>query len=281
MNGAACMDLIKMRYFVETVREMSFTKAAQKLYVSQSNLSEQIKRIEEELSCQLLVRRKHVIALTPKGKEFYDFCEQTLLAYDSLCNSIMNRTGVMHIATCTHPQLERWFNILWQRQKQSIKPSCTCKILEQNDFVDDLLEHNIDMCFFPQNDYPIMRGLRFRQAGNLRLNLYYDHASLCPTTEKKLTVLGMAYGQLNNQIMHKMLETYQIPDVAYEECPNLETLHFCLRRPNTVLIGTVGSHRTDDLIKWFPHDYKTPVGWYYRKMDPKLEAIIRDLPFES
>ena len=51
------MNLTSMEYFVALARERSFTKAAQQLHITQQSLSAHIAALEQELGCQLLVRR--------------------------------------------------------------------------------------------------------------------------------------------------------------------------------------------------------------------------------
>lgn len=65
------MELRVLRYFVETAREESMTRAAEKLHVTQPTLSKQIKELEEELGQQLFVRGNYHVRLTPEGKTLY------------------------------------------------------------------------------------------------------------------------------------------------------------------------------------------------------------------
>lgn len=66
------MNFLSMDYFVMVAKEKSFTKAAEKLHITQQTLSAHIKAIEEELNCQLLVR--HVpLELTYAGEVFLKY----------------------------------------------------------------------------------------------------------------------------------------------------------------------------------------------------------------
>lgn len=66
------MNLDKLKLFVTLVDCQNFTKAAQELYVSQPNVTKQLRRLEEELDCQLIVRDKKGLRLTPCGQLFYE-----------------------------------------------------------------------------------------------------------------------------------------------------------------------------------------------------------------
>ncbi|MCQ2538130.1 MAG: LysR family transcriptional regulator [Lachnospiraceae bacterium] len=82
------MDIKVFSNFVVVAREKSFSKAADKLHISQSAISRQIKLLEEELGKQLFVRRPFSISLTDEGKEFldivlqiYSFAEKPLIGF--------------------------------------------------------------------------------------------------------------------------------------------------------------------------------------------------------
>ena len=61
------MDLYQLRGFYEIVREQSFTRAAEKLFLTQPAISLQVKALERELDEILLERNRRQIRLTPAG----------------------------------------------------------------------------------------------------------------------------------------------------------------------------------------------------------------------
>lgn len=65
------MKLTTLKYFVVVATELSFTKAAQKLYISQPTLSRRIKELETELGVSLFERHSHTIVLTKAGEIFF------------------------------------------------------------------------------------------------------------------------------------------------------------------------------------------------------------------
>ena len=65
------MLLRQMEYLQAVVENGNFYLAAEQCHVSQSAISQQIKKLEEELGVQLLLRHNRTFTLTPAGEHFY------------------------------------------------------------------------------------------------------------------------------------------------------------------------------------------------------------------
>ncbi len=63
------MKLTTLKYFVEVATERSFTKASEKLYISQPTLSRHIQELERELGVTLFKRHSHSLELTNEGQK--------------------------------------------------------------------------------------------------------------------------------------------------------------------------------------------------------------------
>jgi len=70
MNYSNLPSTISLSCFEATARHLSVTLAANELFLTQSAVSRQIKRLEEQLQCILFLRVKQRLVLTEVGREY-------------------------------------------------------------------------------------------------------------------------------------------------------------------------------------------------------------------
>jgi len=76
------MILKQLQYFIAVVDCGSFTGAADRCYISQSAISQQIKALEDDLGFPLLERKGRSFALTPAGEYFYQKSVMMVTEYE-------------------------------------------------------------------------------------------------------------------------------------------------------------------------------------------------------
>jgi LysR family hydrogen peroxide-inducible transcriptional activator len=72
------MEMHQLRYFVTVVREGTFTKAAERLYITQPSLSEQIRKLETELGSPLFQRLGRRLTLTDAGEALLPHAQKVM-----------------------------------------------------------------------------------------------------------------------------------------------------------------------------------------------------------
>jgi DNA-binding transcriptional LysR family regulator len=77
-------DPVLLRAFVAVKEAGGFTRAAQRLHLTQSAVSHQIRRLEEQIGRPLLCRTTRTLTLTEDGNDFLRYAEQILASLDAL-----------------------------------------------------------------------------------------------------------------------------------------------------------------------------------------------------
>lgn len=78
------MNVMQIKYVLEIVRQKSFSKAANALFISQPTLSNQVKNLEDELQVKLFYRSTREVFLTKAGEEFCRYAAKVLEDFRTL-----------------------------------------------------------------------------------------------------------------------------------------------------------------------------------------------------
>jgi len=78
------MHIDMLKIFCDLVELESFSKTAEKHFLSQSAVSQQLAQLELVHKVQLLDRKKRPLALTAEGQLFYDACKDIVERYERL-----------------------------------------------------------------------------------------------------------------------------------------------------------------------------------------------------
>ena len=90
-NALPALDLLVG--FEAAARHLSFTKAGEELFLTQSAVSRQIKELEDQLGAALFHRRHRALALTEAGQQFYAAAAQVLATMRAATERLRSQAG--------------------------------------------------------------------------------------------------------------------------------------------------------------------------------------------
>lgn len=86
------MNIDQIKLFIQVTELGSFKKVAEQNYISQRAVSQQIRKLENELDTQLFVRGQNSIKLTTAGKFFKERCISIIELIDDTSSKLRNIT---------------------------------------------------------------------------------------------------------------------------------------------------------------------------------------------
>ena len=89
------MDLRQLEYFVAVAEERNFTRAAERVHISQSGVSAQIRQLERELGAELFDRSARTITLTVAGKAALEHARAALAAAGAVGQAVGEVTDLI------------------------------------------------------------------------------------------------------------------------------------------------------------------------------------------
>jgi LysR family glycine cleavage system transcriptional activator len=106
-NALPALDLLVG--FEAAARHLSFTKAGEELFLTQSAVSRQIKDLEDQLGVELFQRRHRALSLTDAGKSFYASAAQVLTTMRAATDRLRAQAGKKGLSvTTTHSFAALW-----------------------------------------------------------------------------------------------------------------------------------------------------------------------------
>ncbi|MGN1155018.1 MAG: LysR family transcriptional regulator [Agathobacter sp.] len=146
------IQMIDLELFLNVAKYGSFTKAGERMFLSQSRVSKRISQLEEELGLHLFYRDKRTVTLTPAGKVL-------AARLENVTDKVLNAIEEAHIIQTGMSGHIRFGFLEWGN-------SSFMEILEK--FILDNPQVSIDIC---RNHFY-----------ELRNNLYSDYTDLILTT---------------------------------------------------------------------------------------------------
>jgi DNA-binding transcriptional LysR family regulator len=175
------MNLVALEYFREVVETKSISKVASNKHISQSALSQNIQKLEDELGYQLLERSNKGVAPTEAGRILFTYSGTILRIYnkmmeelDSLQHSVENIriNGYLSLVDYSLPC------VLYKVKKRYPKYNFEMQTKSNADSITDLLNELTDLCFITEE--PVDDRLEYARIGKERIVLVANYGSKIP-----------------------------------------------------------------------------------------------------
>lgn len=237
------MEINQIRYIDAISKCGTFSKAAEQLYITQPTLSQQVRKLEEEMGFSLFDRSTRKVSLTNEGKVFLRYASPVLEAYDALCREIGQlrdhqsqtiQLGVL--PTFSHLNI---LEAVHQFQLQNESVSLNLHIENSYGLLEMLLHGQLDVAVtnLSEDQMETFAGIAdirvfFRDAIHVLVNASHPLSArseirLSDLADEPLILLGKD-SSIRNQMELVFRQSGISPHIAYE-CPEIHSLLGMLR----------------------------------------------------
>lgn len=131
-SALRAMSLDAIRGFESAARHLSFTAAAEELFITQSAVSKQVKNLEDALGVALFLRGNKGLSLTPEGRQLFEAARAALAQLASAVDRLL-AVDRASVAVTTTPS----FAALWLAPKlaafQQLEPAIDVRVAASED----------------------------------------------------------------------------------------------------------------------------------------------------
>jgi LysR family glycine cleavage system transcriptional activator len=139
--------LNSLKAFEAAARNLSFTKAAEELFVTQAAISHQIKLLEEHLSIKLFMRRNRSLLLTEEGQSYYLDIKDIFASLYEATEKLLSRGAKGSISIALTPSFAIQWLIPRLSEFSSLHPDIDVKI-KAVDFEENSLTDDVDVAIY-------------------------------------------------------------------------------------------------------------------------------------
>src|SRR3954469_9542100 len=171
------IDLKQLKYFLAVAEEKSFSRAAERLHISQPPLSQQIMKLEAELGVKLFARTTRTFELTVAGKalmtEAADLLGKMRMTIDTIRQIDRGEVGRLRVGIVGSAMWGPIPSLLEEFQTKFPRVTWTLHKLGPNDQIPALRNRQIDVGFWrePRNEEEELRQANLRQELCFRENV--------------------------------------------------------------------------------------------------------------
>lgn len=145
------VDFKELEAFVQVYELLSFSKAAERLYLAQSTVSGYISALERNLKCRLLIRTTKEICPTETGRLFYEYAKELLRVRSAAMQALelycKEMKGTVSIAASSIPGQYYLPRLLHSFREQYPEISFNMQLVDSAEVVDLVALRKADLGF--------------------------------------------------------------------------------------------------------------------------------------
>ncbi|MGI6072173.1 MAG: LysR family transcriptional regulator [Lachnospiraceae bacterium] len=224
------MDLKSLEQLLEIENSKSMREAAEKLYISQSTLSHNLKKIEEELGCQLFDRSRNTLTLNTYGRIMLEHSKNIIREITDAKNEIeaekLNRADRLSIGVFSYafqsfvlPNIANALNNYMiesriqngQQLKEGLKNGTydliftDCADMDEEITVERLFKENIMVSIPSSSEYASKQSLFLTDLPKLNLFVVRNAFGYTDWFEKVLKAAGINNPEENSALFNEYL----------------------------------------------------------------------------
>ena len=157
------MELQQLKYFRAVAEQEHVTRAAEKLFVSQSAVSRAVTQLEEELGVPLFYRQGRAVVLSPYGRLFLEHVIRAFNVLESAGRSLSEQsgaeTGTISLGFLNSLGVEMVPRLIKEYRQRHPKVQFTLIQSSGTMLMEKLIEGGIDLCLSIHAEFE-QRGVR-------------------------------------------------------------------------------------------------------------------------
>lgn len=148
------MNFRQIECFLLIAELHNFSRAAERLYITQSAATQQIRSLEDELGFSLFIRDKRNVELTSAGQQLYQQIRQPFETIDKAIKGIQRTSSTNHLTLAYYPVTkERIIPQLLQAYHQRVPHgSLSLERYTPDDIIPALKDHRVDLALLAIDD---------------------------------------------------------------------------------------------------------------------------------
>lgn len=143
------IDMEYYKVFCMVAECNNFSKAAEKLYISQPAITQTIKKLEEQLECKLFYRKSNGVCLTKEGEHLYNYVNNSVTTINNVENKFKElrglKSGIIKIRTGNNNAKRVLYNSLMNFTKDYPNIKIQISQGKPQDSINELINGKIDI----------------------------------------------------------------------------------------------------------------------------------------